>query len=181
MLPDIQRKKVAVLYLVLDADENGFIERFDFERIAKKMAAAHDISQFSDRYRSLRESLLAIYDDIKANLDLNDNYRVELQELMAYVEVLIATPSICEARIFPLARDLFHMLDLNANGKISFGEWKPFADVCRISTDDMQPVFDLLDVRGNGYITQRDFQLLMLDFFLSEDPSKPGNYTFGRF
>ncbi len=181
MLPELQRKKVVVLYLVLDADENGFIERRDFERIARQMAAAHGLSQFSDPYRSLRDSLMSIYEDIKQRMDLNDNHRIELQELTVYVKDLVAMPSEVAARILPLARDLFHMLDLNENGRISFDEWQSFAEVCRIPGDDMRPVFDLLDQRDCGFLSQRDFQTLMLNFFLSDDPSEPGNYTFGRF
>jgi len=128
-----------------------------------------------------RESLLAIYEDIKTRMDLNDNYRVELQELVVYVQGLIANPAECEARVTPLARDLFHMLDLNENGRISFDKWKHFAEVCRIPADDMREVFDLLDERNSGFLSQRDFITLMLDFFLTDNPAKPGNYTFGRF
>ena len=181
MLEGIQRKKIALLFLVFDLDENGYIERQDFERAAKTLADLNHISQFTEDYRKLRDAFLTIYDSLKEMMDENKNHRIEMDEWMNYFTKILEDTDKYADLVAPIARYIFNMLDHNENGKISILEWRRFAKAFNIPNDDMDDLFHKLDTNESGFITRDEFGFMVTDFFLSDDESKPGNYIFGRF
>jgi juvenile hormone diol kinase len=181
MLDGIRKRKVALLFLVLDTDQNGYIERPDFERAAKALADLNNVSEFSEEYLKLRKTFVDIYENIKTLMDVDKNHRIQLAEWVSYFGKMLDSDDEYVEIISPIARHIFNMLDHNENGKISIEEWQLFAKAYSIPDHDIEGLFNKLDYNNSGFITRDEFGYMITDFFLSDDPNKPGNYIFGNY
>lgn len=181
MLDQLRRQKITLLFLIFDADQNGYVERQDFERAAKTLAVLNGVSQFSDDYRRLHDSYSDIYRSIKTMMDTDGDHRVGLDEWITYFEGMLEDEDRYLEVAAPIARYIFNMLDHNENGKISIEEWRLFSQAYNIPAEDVDDIFNKMDADDSGFITREEFGHLVTDFFLSDDPDKPGNYIFGRF
>lgn len=181
MLSNLQRRKVTLLFLILDRDENGYIERWDFQRVAHDLAAIRDHTRYSDEYREFQTIFMAIFESIQQMMDSNNNQQVELPEWVAYFERVLDDTNQYAERVAPLASGIFTLLDHDGDGAIQVEEFRHFTQVYRLIGDDINvnERFKTLDLNGNGRITRDEFGYLITDFFLSDDPQKPGNYIFG--
>ncbi|MEM6530237.1 MAG: EF-hand domain-containing protein [Chloroflexota bacterium] len=181
MLDGIRKRKVTLLFIMLDTDQNGYVERPDFERAAKSLATLNGVSQFSEEYLKLRKTFMDIYEHIKTLMDTDGNHRIQLDEWVKYFGQMLNNDDRYVDIIAPIARDIFNMLDQDENGKISIKEWQLFAGAYQIPEDEVGDLFARLDSNSSGYITREEFGHMMTDFFFSEDPDAPGNYIFGNY
>ncbi|MFZ4816309.1 MAG: EF-hand domain-containing protein [Phototrophicaceae bacterium] len=177
----LRHKKITLLFLILDADENGFLEEKDFRNAAERLAALRNWSQYSDDAKLLRQAFISIYEDIIKRLDLNTNRFVELEEWLAYFDQLFEEAADHTRIIDPIATQVFRLLDQNSDGMISKQELHEFSTVYRIPTESVDELFDRLDRDADGTISTAEYREMIFDFFLSNDPSKAGNYIFGQF
>ncbi len=179
MLSPLLRRKITLLFLVFDVDENGYIERDDFLKIAKDLGAIRNLEPDSVQFATLRTAFTDLYDNLSKLMDRNADARVELDEWITYFEKMMATDEMYKDTSNKLSASIFGLLDDNRDEQISLAEYKLFADVYRI--DDVNDVFNKLDANGDGVITADEFHQMVDQFFTSDDPDAPGNYSFGAY
>lgn len=177
MLEGIRRKKITLLFLILDADQNGYVEHDDFVRVASLLAQGVK----SERASAFEAQFTRIFDTLYSFMDDNQDRRIALEEWVTYFERILADEQRYAELIEPMARVIFSLLDHNDDGKIALEEFKAFVIAYRIESIDAAALFAKLDTNANGYLTRDEFGYMITDFFLSDDPTKAGNYIFGDF
>jgi Ca2+-binding EF-hand superfamily protein len=76
---------------------------------------------------------------------------------------------------------MFAAIDENADGRISSEEYNRLIEGWtgrRTGTDE---IFPLLDLDGDGHISQEEFVGLWTEFWSGDDVAAPGTWVFGRF
>ncbi|MYR41536.1 EF-hand domain-containing protein, partial [Streptomyces sp. SID5910] len=101
--------------------------------------------------------------------------RVSLDQLMTVVERLPAMPEAVTAT----ADTIFDAVDENGDGRISRGEHQRLIDTWHGRSMATEDVFDRLDQDGDGYLGRAEFALLWTQFWISDDPTEPGNVMCG--
>lgn len=180
MLDPIQRRKVTLFFRVLDANENGYVERTDFERVAQQLAARHQMDPTSDEFAQIQATFTRVFDSIQDMIDQDHDRRASLDEWWAYFERVLTDEDQFAALIAPMVHNIFMLLDHDGDGKIGLPEFRHFGAVYRIEAD-IDALFTKLDMNGNGHITRDEFAHIATDFFLNCEVDVPGNYLFGAF
>ncbi|MEO0562253.1 MAG: EF-hand domain-containing protein [Chloroflexota bacterium] len=180
-LEGILRKKITLLFLTLDQDENGFLERADFERVANALDALRGPAAVDEEDApDVKANFIAIFDNIHKMMDLNANEKVELEEWVAYFEKALDDKVEFNKSVAPMADSIYKLLDHDGDGKISLREFRHFAQVYRIE-GKTERLFAKLDRDQNGVISTDEFALAIDEFFRSEDEGAPGNGLFGEY
>jgi len=173
--------KLKLLFDTFDFDKNGFIERCDFQSYVDGLAKLLKVDPSTDEYKKMAEANLGWFDQIKAAADTNKDGRVSEAEWMAFWTTFLAAAAINAPGTMALLRTsaetTFHVLDMNKNLKIAPEEFRTWLAAWQI-TEGWHEAFKKLDVHNQGYLTKTEVTNLVKDYFLSNDPTAPGNWLY---
>lgn len=79
------------------------------------------------------------------------------------------------------ATAMFDAIDENADGKISAAEYRQLIEAWNGCATDTDEVFPLLDLDGDGHLSQEEFTELWTEFWAGDHPDSPASWVFGRF
>ena len=140
---EVQRDKVRAVFMEIDKDGNGRIDRDEFFAFLKGLGA--DVSK--------QES-----DLLFAGLDEDGNNYICFEEFYdSFIRMVLGqTNSDEEAKL----RSAFLKADRDGSGAVSFREFAEFAYSTRrsIAMDDLAEAFDALDVDKTGEIDFQEFR-----------------------
>jgi Ca2+-binding EF-hand superfamily protein len=181
MLGDLQRRKAAHYFDLIDADGNDLIEPADFQWRADRLAEAMDVSSTEERDR-LRRRVMLWWEHLATLADANDDGRITRHEWKMYWErfkiaVGMGSNRRSIAKLERVARHTFRAIDRTDSGRVSeaeFSDWLAAWDI-----DGHAAVFRRLDRDGTGYLTENDLTTATKEFYLSNDPEAPGNVLYG--
>ena len=71
--------------------------------------------------------------------------------------------------------------DQNGDGKLSVQEYAKLGWCYGITEEAMREAFQHLDRNGDGYLTIEELTKAVDEFYRSDDPDAPGNWTFGPY
>ncbi|MGV9698748.1 EF-hand domain-containing protein [Streptomyces sp. NPDC003470] len=173
MASGFQRTKIKPMFDVFDVDGNGCLEEGDFEALAARWGRLPRVTADPELAARVREVIMGWWQHLSAAAHRGE--QVGMDELMTVVDRL---PSMPEA-VMATADTIFDAVDENGDGLISRAEHQRLIDTWhgrRMATGD---VFDRLDQDGDGYLGRAEFALLWTQFWISDDPSEPGNVMCG--
>jgi Ca2+-binding EF-hand superfamily protein len=181
-LGDLQQRKAAHYFDLIDADDNGRIEPADFQRRADRLAEALRVTSEEERNR-LRRRVMLWWEHLSSLADANDDGRITREEWRMYWERFKIAVSMGDNRrsiekLERVARHTFRAIDRTDSGKITdeeFSNWLAAWDIER-----NESVFRRLDREGTGYLTEDDLVEATKEFYLSNDPDAPGNVLYGE-
>lgn len=181
MLGDLQRRKAAHYFDLIDADDNGLIEPADFEWRADRLAEALDVTGPEARDR-LRRRVLLWWEHLSTLADANDDGRITREEWRMYWERFKVAVSMGSNRrsiekLKRVARHTFRAIDRTDSGRVTeeeFSNWLAAWDI-----EEHDTVFHRLDRDDTGVLTERDLTEATKEFYLSNDPDAPGNVLYG--
>jgi len=182
MLGDLQRKKAAHYFDLIDEDNNGLIEPEDFERRADRLAEAFGITDEAEQNR-LRRRLSLWWEHLSTLADANDDGRITREEWEKYWErfkiaVSMGSNRKSLGRLERVARHTFQAIDRSGTGRISeeeFANWLQAWDI-----DQREKIFRRLDRGDKGHLTKEDLVEATKEFYLANDPRAPGNLLYGE-
>lgn len=176
MATELQRRKVERVFLVMDANGDGLVEREDilnqienWRRVRGLEPGSRDHERLVTLLSNWWEVLLAL------NIDIVDG-KAGVDHLLDVVDMLEQNRE-AEAR---LAAMMFDILDEDHDGRISAEEHGRFVEVWTGRQVDPD-VFAQLDDNADGELSRSEFVQLWWDFWHSQDPEVPGTWLFGRF
>lgn len=182
MLGDLQRRKAAYYFDLIDEDDNGLIEPADFRLRAERLAEAFDVTDDVERER-LRQRVMEWWEHLSTLADINDDEQITREEWRQYwrrfnVAVTMGnTPQSIE-NLQRAARKTFRAVDHTDSGQISEEEFSAWLEAWDI--DEGEPVFQRLDRDEKGFLTEADLAEATTEFYLSNDPTAPGNVLYGE-
>jgi Ca2+-binding EF-hand superfamily protein len=175
MASEFQRRKVAGVFTAMDKDRRGHLVQADFEALAARWTAVRGRPPGSFDHERLRGIMVGWWSSLSAAAA--DPERVGMEDVLAVVDVL---PSMAEA-VHATADAMFEAVDANSDGRISRAEHHQLIEVWNGCPTDTDEVFALLDLDGDGFLSQPEFRLLWTQFWAGDDPAAPGTWVFGRF
>ena len=168
--------KAKTLFSVYDYDDNGFIEKADFEAVAENFAKARELPTESEARQKIKELYLGIWAELENVADEDRDGRVSFSELLAYLDKLTHDPALFHQQVMVLSELLFELLDSDGDGSITFQEYSEFACCLRFETSLEN--FSQLSQK-NESMTRVDFLRRLQEFYYSEDPDAQGNVFYG--
>ncbi|MFB6888188.1 EF-hand domain-containing protein [Kitasatospora sp. NPDC056327] len=176
MASGFQRRKLREVFTAFDTDGDGCLRKGDFEALAERwsrLPAVRRDPALRDRVEAL---MTGWWDHLLAVADTDRDGTVDREEFLALVDRLPALRDVVTAT----ADTVFDAVDENGDGRISRDEHARLVDVWHGRSVDTADVFELLDLDGDGYLGRPEFALLWEQFWISADPSEPGNAMCGR-
>jgi hypothetical protein len=178
MLTEVQKEKLTHQFHVMDGDGNGRLEWADYQRIVDNIAATRGHEPGSLEYEGLMGQYR--YGWEQAQPFVVDG-AMEVEKWLEYNDALFRQPGIYDSLVRPVARMIFDTFDGDGDGKVSLEEWRGFFACYSIDPSEADACFGGLDLDGDGYVSRSELVDLVGQFFLSSDPSAPGNHLFGRY
>jgi len=182
MLGDLQRRKAAYYFDLIDEDDNGVIEAADFRERADRLAESLDVSDGEERAQ-LRRRVMQWWQHLSTLADENDDGQITREEWRMYwarfkVAVSMGSDRQSISNLQKAARYTFRAIDRTGSGRITEEEFLNWLAAWDVEADET--VFRRLDRDDDGYLTEADLAEATTEFYLSNDPSAPGNVLYGE-
>ncbi|MEV6837283.1 EF-hand domain-containing protein [Streptomyces sp. NPDC051133] len=154
-----------------DADDNGYLDRRDFQALADRWKVLPHVGPGSELAARVDTLMRGWWDHLAAQVDMNEDGGVDLDEVLAMVDRLPTMRDVVAAT----AETVFDAVDENGDGRISPAEHQRLVDTWHGESIDVADVFDHLGRDGDGYLSRSEFTELWIQFWTSDDPAEPGN------
>ncbi|XP_015181929.1 PREDICTED: sarcoplasmic calcium-binding protein 1 [Polistes dominula] len=176
-----------IVKFLYDIDNNGILEKHDFECIALKMTLIEGKGEFNyNRYQENLHVMLSLWEEIAELADFNKDDIVTIEEFKEAVQRSCVGR---DYRDFPQAMKMFidshfKIVDLNDDGVIAADEFR-YNCVTRIAVDNVnildEAYQNLLndDDRRRGGLTLSRYQELYAQFLGNPDENCPAVHLFG--
>ena len=179
-LTAFQERKLTALFRVLDIDRDGGLGQADHVVLLNNLAAVRGWALGTPEYEGFVNRMAFVWSELATNADRSGKGSVSLEDWLAYNDELLSGRLEANA-VLTAATTILEAIDKNGDGQISLPEYKLFFHVYGISPDGVDAIFAGLDLDGDGFISHAEMRRHCMDFWTSDDPTKPGNRVFGKF
>lgn len=174
---ELQQKKFARLFSMLDRDKDGAVERSDYETIGKQIAKLRGLASGSPEEAQIVTRMSAYWDALAKRADKDTNGRVTMAEWGQSMAGGSESMEQTRAQMVGLAASL---LDRDGDGKITVDDYKRLFEMVGHKMDDAEDIFKRLDRNKNGKIDTSELATLVGEFLFSGDSDAPGNWLLGK-
>jgi Ca2+-binding EF-hand superfamily protein len=174
---ELQRRKIAGVFNAMDVDGDGFLDKADFEALAKRWTDVRDLANGDPDHARLTAIMMGWWETLLAASDLNRDNKATLDEVLLVVDQLPGMRDAVEAT----AAAIFEAVDENGDGRISSEEYRQLVETWNGRPMDTDAIFHDLDLDGDGQLSHEEFTALWVEFWAGDDPASPGTWVFGRF
>jgi Ca2+-binding EF-hand superfamily protein len=178
MLSEIRRKKLTHLFHLRDTNNDGFLEKGDYERISKRLAEMFDWRDDSDMYQLMHRAQLFEWDELQKFADANQDDKVTLDEFLNAYDSMPSDEPI-QVLIDDMVHFTFGWFDKDRDGHVQVDEYVTLLSVFNVSEEDATRAFSLLDSNKKGKLSENDLRTRMQEFYLSDD-AVLGNHFWGK-
>lgn len=189
-LTPLQARKAKRMFEIFDINNDGSIERKDFNLILDRFSEIVSFSKQSETYRGLNylyqnrwKKMLFFADGIVDNVDNEKDQKINLGEWLAYCSSLLEKNSY-EEDILPISLyviRLFAHQNKEEDFKIDSSVFEKFFSAYHIDATLSQSTFEKLDIQKKGYLTEEKITTYWREFYESDDENAVGNYFFGTY
>lgn len=172
MASDLQKRKAAIVFRAMDGNDDGYLERADFEALTDRWAA---IRGEGDSAR-LRELMMRWWDTLHSASDHDGDQRVTLDEVLAVIDNLGTMLDLVVAT----AESMFEAVDEDGDGEISAAEYGRMIHAWTGDDSPTDGAFARLDLNGDGHISKAEFARHWVEFWAGDDEDAPGTHVFGE-
>lgn len=176
---DLIRQKITHLFNVLDRNDDGHLDRTDFEQLAAAYCRAFEIAPDSEAHRALHAQQLAGWDHAVAQLDTDGDGRVTLDEYLTGTGYLVAQEAAFERFVVETARATLQLSDRDGDGCLDLAEITAQLGVHGASAAEAAESFARLDRDGDGVVRIDELIENTREYFGSVDPEARGNWILG--
>jgi Ca2+-binding EF-hand superfamily protein len=172
-----QKRKIEGMFAAFDADGDGSLREEDFRQLVARWSRLPGVGPGTELRERVEDLLMGWWEVLLEAADANGDNAVDMGELLSVVDRL---PGMLE-HVTATADTVFDAVDTNGDGRISPEEHRRLVETWNGQPVDMEGVFELLDLNGDGHLSREEFALLWRQFWVSDDPTEPGNWLCGRF
>lgn len=179
MLTDFQKKKLTHFFNFWDADNNGYLEKNDYEQIANRIAEERGWVKGSTDYAATYNAVMATWNEAKQFADKNKDNRITLSEWLAYYDYVITNPATYRMNVVGLMTAILNAIDADNDGLITPIDFQMLFRMYSADENTALVAFNKIDNDRSGAISVDELFGAVDTFFLSDDPLEAGNYLFG--
>lgn len=174
MPSDLVARKIDAFFRIFDFNQDGHLDRSDWEQVVQAVAAIAGKSDLADSQGATDPFWSFIVE-----MDADGDSRVTPEEFRKGVSRCVRDDETFDRVLGPVAGLWFDLQDIDGDGEISLAEYVkgilPFAG----SEEGLTEAFAKLDLNGDGVITKDEFVYLFRDYCGNEDPEAPSNWLLG--
>lgn len=175
MASELQRRKTAVVFSAMDVDSNGFLDRADFAALTARWTENRGLAPDSEQADRLSSIMMGWWEALLAASDSDE--RVTLDEVLRVVDHLAQDPE----PVVATATAMFEAIDENGDGRIDAAEYRQLIETWNGTATDTDEIFHLLDLDGDGHVSEDEFVELWTEFWAGDNANAAGTWVFGRF
>jgi Ca2+-binding EF-hand superfamily protein len=174
---DLQQKKFARLFAILDRDHDDAVERSDYEAIGMQVATLRGLAVGSPEQAQMAARMGAYWDALAQRADKDANGRVTRSEWAKSMGSGSESMAQTRGQMVGLAAAL---LDRDGDGLIASADYQRLIELVGYKLANGDEVFRRLDRNGDGKIDTAELGTLVDEFLFSDDPEAPGNWLLGN-
>ncbi|MEM6737076.1 MAG: EF-hand domain-containing protein [Bacteroidota bacterium] len=181
MLSEFQKEKISHYFkAVLDQDKNGILEEHDFKEIGESLCLLWNYKPGTPEYKKVIDNNLASWRAFK-NYFENRNTEANEKEFIRFYGKMLSPKGegLYQKFVVKMVSSLFDAFDINEDGVISVDEYADMFMCYHIPIRYSAKAFVKLDRNGDEYITKKELERAVDEFFKSNDEGAPGNWLFG--
>lgn len=175
---DLQDQKFTYVFNWFDKTGDGFLTQDDIDKVSNEFSALAKSSDQKNKdainqgFQNWWNFLL----DARAD---KTSQKIAKQEFIRIMYGVIIAPNNFEKAIGSIVEGLLGALDRDGSGTLSQYEYVGMYHALGIPPDTSSESFKRLDRNGDGQISHDEFSQALSEFYLSADPSAPGNWLLG--
>ncbi|MDX2393602.1 EF-hand domain-containing protein [Streptomyces sp. DK15] len=171
-----QQDKIRAMFTAFDVDGDGCLQKKDFEALVGRWGQLPGVEAGTKLHARVESAVMGWWEHMLEAGDTNKDGKLSVEEFYALVDRL---PAMKEG-LAETADAIFDAIDADGNGRISRSEHRQLIDTWHGRSIDTEDVFDLLDLDADGHISRQEFAVLWTQFWISDDPTEPGNLVCGK-
>jgi Ca2+-binding EF-hand superfamily protein len=179
MLTPFQKQKLPLLFAVHDLNQDGVINRSDFEEYSARIAKTRGWGRDSAEYKQLVDRFMTFWNGLEEVARRKGARQVTVKEWLEDWDEILANPRLYDQIVPPIGRAIFTMLDQDGDGQITAKEYAITFKQGGLDEKDAAAAFERLDLNHDGRLSSEEFITLAEQFFRSNDAADPGNALFG--
>jgi Ca2+-binding EF-hand superfamily protein len=179
MLSDVRRKKLTHLFHLRDTDNDGFLEKSDYEGTAKRLATMFKWVEDSDSYNLMLGAQVFEWEEMQKFADANHDDKVTLDEFLNAYEAMPSLEPIYD-NVDQMLHFVFGWFDSDYDGDVQPDEYAKLLSVFNVEEARALAAFALLDANHDGKLSEAELRARMRSFFLSDDEASAGNHFWGK-
>ncbi|HEX7309515.1 EF-hand domain-containing protein [Lentzea sp.] len=174
-------RKLSRRFATYDSDQDGFVERADFDLASDRLIAAFGLREDDLPAKRFHEQLLSVWGYLAAMTDTNDDGKISLSEYKAaFAEGLMGRPEAFDDVYVPYLDALMAVADHDGDGQIGVEEHVRWSQALMNVVDaDARAAHARLDHDGDGLIGADDLLAALRAYYYSEDLDGPGGWLLG--
>ncbi|KAB2350069.1 EF-hand domain-containing protein [Actinomadura rudentiformis] len=154
-------------FIVFDSDANGYLQRADFERMARRVTRVMGQQEGSAKAQAVLDGHLRFWAGLAAEADSDHDAKISFDE---YARRSFG-PGSFTAHVQPLAKSIAALADTDNDGQISKQEFIALLCAVGFNAADYSDFFQTLDSDGDGAITIEQFVAMLEDFYTNSNPA----------
>ncbi len=176
MVSAVAAEKHGQSFSFLDVDNDGYLQRADFEAIAERLARGAG----SAKHEIVRDAYLKFWEGLATELGAGALGRISRQEYIEGLDRLAkSTPAAFEQTIAQMPRAILAIYDHDGDGRLSKEEFLAMQAALGVSSDKADIALLALDRDADGMIDGEELMAACREFVLSDDLHAPGNWLHG--
>ncbi|MGV9692282.1 EF-hand domain-containing protein [Streptomyces sp. NPDC003444] len=168
-IDNVAQERLAKRFDKWDADGNGLLEPSDFTTEAANIARAFGESPESPKTRALRDSFLAMFEEIADRAGVAPQGSIDrAQFLRAAGEIVQGGPATFDSVFAPIASSIVDLADRNGDGVIDGEEFATWLKALGLGEKEAHEAFRQIDADGDGTLSQQELLAAVRGFHLGE-------------
>ncbi|XP_013148037.1 PREDICTED: calexcitin-2-like [Papilio polytes] len=176
MVSEYRKKKYLDIFGYYDTDNNGKIEKKDFETTAAMLAKSPDGKIDEAKHKEYLNTLLAIWSGLQ-QADTNKDGHVSAEEWVAQWDAYAKNPASPYEWQKIYCKFSFDILDAGNDGSIDSDEFVKAYEAWGFKKEDAAKTFGKLS-QGKSSLSWTEYQKLWQEYFTTEDTNAVGNLLF---
>jgi Ca2+-binding EF-hand superfamily protein len=175
-------RKLSRRFQTFDFDDDGDIDRSDFEVSAQRTSDAFGHSADSPARRRLLELSLGLWDHLASVADADRDGAITLQEYKkAFAAGLLETEASFDQGYRPFLDAIMAVADPDGNGSLDVDQYVRWTGaLMNLPEADAREVHRRLDTDGDGLVGTGDLLEAIRAFYFDDTPDGVGSWLLGR-